>query len=126
MWNLVRRMGGARGVVEEKWLLRRDRFLLMQPANCLVCHVGREAIALLRRGRWLDRNSILKKTRIVLVVVSGKEAVEVLEAKAGRPPIKRTGGTYLPGGCVMPLTESRGTVAVILQHFRDGCCVLWP
>jgi hypothetical protein len=44
------------------------------------------------------------------------ESVEVVESQTGGPVIERTHAADLGEGRVMPFAESRGAVAVLLQH----------
>src|SRR6202012_3767170 len=45
--NLMRRVSGSRGEVEEERLIR-GRLLQVQPANGVICHVFRQAVPLAR------------------------------------------------------------------------------
>src|SRR5580698_9177277 len=122
----MRRVRSTWSVIEKERLLRRNRVHLMEPADGLISHIGRERITLFRRMRRFYGNGIAKESRIVLVVVSSKKAIEVLKAKTCRPAVEWSRRTYLPDRCVMPLSKCRSAVAVVLQHFGNGGCVLRP
>src|SRR5699024_3461451 len=50
-WNVERCVCGAEREVEEERLLRRNRYVVAQELSGGICHVLREVVALLRRGR---------------------------------------------------------------------------
>ena len=58
--------------------------------------------------------------RLILRGLAGEEAVEVLEAVAGRPVVERPLARDLFLGRVVPLAPGAGVVAVVLEHFGDG------
>ena len=62
---------------------------------------------------------VARQGRFVLRGLAGEEAVEVLEAIAGRPIVERPLGGDLIFRRVVPLAPGAGVVAVVLQHFGD-------
>ena len=59
-----------------------------------------------------------------LAGVAADEAVEVLEAKAGRPQVERARLTGVPVGDVVILAVPSGVVAVLLQHLGERAATL--
>ena len=62
---------------------------------------------------------VAHQRRLVLRSLAGQEAVEVLEAVAGRPIVERPLAGDLLLGRVVPLAPGPGVVAVVLEHFGD-------
>ena len=119
--NVVGRVGGAGGEVDEERLVGRQRLLLRNPLDGLVGHVRHEVVALLGRLLVLDRRGALVERRIPLVRLAAEEAVEVLEAAAaGGPRVKGADGAGLPDGDFVVLAELRGGVAVEFERLRQG------
>src|SRR5580658_2398589 len=83
-------------------------------------------ITLRRRGGWLHGDRIPVQPRMPLTVRASHESVVILEPQAGGPVIERTRRIGLPNRRVMPLAESRGAVAVLLQHLGYGDRALGP
>ena len=92
--RVMRRVGRARRVVGHPGLLRRHRVQHAQARDRVVGHVHVEEVVLLAVRR-LDRLDVLDERRLPLVGVAADEAVEVLEAEAGRPQVERA----RPGSC---------------------------
>ena len=78
-WDVVRRMGRARREVHEERPIRHQRLLLADPADGVVGQVLGQVVALLRRGRRLDRRRAAVQRRVPLVVLAADEPVEGLE-----------------------------------------------
>ena len=66
-----------------------------------------------------DRGGVARQGRFILRGFAGEEAVEILEAIAGRPIIERPLGRDLLFGRVVPFAPGTGVVAVVLEHFGD-------
>ena len=93
---------------------------LRSQAIALLCHVLGQVILLVVRR--LDRVGVLDEPRFPLRGLAGEEAVEVVEAVAGRPAVERTHRGRLVGRRVVPLAERRRLVAVVVQHLGAW----WP
>ena len=114
----MRRVRGPRGEVHEERLLRRERFHRLRPADRLVGHVGHEMVVRILRG--LDLVQSFVERRRPLVGLAADEAVELVEARAGRPAVGRTGGAHFPGRGLVRLAERRGGEAVEPEHLGQG------
>ena len=68
----------------------------------------------------LDVGSVAGQGRFILRGLAGEEAVEILEAVAGRPVVERPLARDLLFGRVVPLAPRAGVVAIVLEHFGDG------
>ena len=123
--HVVRGVGRARGVVDEERLVGHQRLLLLDPVDGVVGHVLGEVVALLGRPVGLDGHRVLVDRRRVLVRLAADEAVEVLEAGAGRPRIERAHGARLPHRHLVALAELRGRVAVQLQRLGERRARCW-
>ena len=117
--HVVRRVRRARREVGEERLVGHQRLLLADPLDRLVGHVAHEVVALLGRAVGLDRGRALVQRRVVLVRLAADEAVEVLEAAAGRPVVERPQRARLPDRHLVALAELRGRVAVELEDLRQ-------
>ncbi len=113
--HVVRRVGRPRREVGEERLVGHQRLLLADPLGRLRREVVVEVVALLRRLVRLDRRGALVERRVALVRLAAEEAVEVLEAHAGRPLPVRPHRARLPHRHLVALAELRGAVAVELQ-----------
>src|SRR5262249_15266159 len=85
--DVVRRMGRAGGVIDEKWLVRRLGLLIAEPADRPFGEVVREVVILLPGAP--DDRVVLGEDRVVLAGLAAEEAVEVVEAQPRRPAIER-------------------------------------
>ena len=115
--HLVRRVGRARREVDEERLVRREGLHRLHPPDRLVGHVGHEVVVRVL-GR-LDLGHAVIDGRRPLVRLAAHEAVELVEAGAGRPAVGRAGRADLPGGGFVVLPEGGGRVAVVPQHLRQ-------
>ena len=115
--HVVRRMRRARREIHEERLVRRESLLELHPGDGLVGHVGHEVVARLVRGR--DPGQAVVEARVPLVGLAADEAVELVEARAGRPAIGRPGGADLPRRRLVVLPEEARAVAVQPQHLRE-------
>ena len=110
-------MCGARRPVHEERLVRRVGLLFAEPADRVRRDVLGEVVALgLLFG---DLGGVAHQSRFVLRGLAGEEAVEVLEAVAGRPVVEGALAGDLLLGRVMPLAPGPGVVAVVLEHLGD-------
>ena len=119
--HVMRRVGRPRREVHEERLVGHQRLLLADPVDGVIGHVLGEVVALLRRAVGLDRHRVLVDRRRVLVRLAADEAVEVLEARAGRPGVERPHGARLPDGHLVALAELRRRVAVQLEGLGERC-----
>ena len=84
--HVVRRVGGAGGEVDEERLVGRHRLLVLHPGDGLVRHVGHEVVV--RIVRQLDLGDAVVEEGRPLVGLAADEAVELVEALAGRPAVE--------------------------------------
>ncbi len=117
--RVVRCVSSARSEVKEEWFLRCDRLGILNVVNRSVGHVGHQVITFLRRSRGLDGPCVFEQHRIVLVCFAANEAIEVFEAHAGWPAVKRTGYAAFPIGRVVIFAEPGRGVTVALQRSSD-------
>ena len=119
--NVMRRMGGAGGVVDEERLIGRQRLLVFEPGNGLVGHVLEEMVlGVLRQFDWC--HAMIDERR-PLVRFATHESVELVKALTGWPAVVRTGDADLPWCGLVPLSEGGGAVAVKTKDLgqrRDG------
>ncbi len=95
----------------------------VQVIDGVVGHAGDQVPARLALER-IDLGGVAEQVRLPLVRIAADEAVEILEAHAGRPLVERPD---LAGGerrRVVILAEPRGGVAVVQQNASDGGLVL--
>jgi hypothetical protein len=125
--HMVRRMCGARRVVDEERLVRHERLLLPDPLDRPVGHVVGEVVALLRRAVGLDGDGVAVDCRRVLVSLAPDEPVEVLEtiARAG-PAVERSHRAGLPDRDLVALAEVGGRIPVQLERLGERRLVLRP
>ena len=109
-------MGGPGREVHEEGLVGHQRLLPAHPLDGVVGQVFGEVIAFLGGLCQLDRRGALVERGVVLVGLGADEAVEILEAAAGRPGVVRAGRAGLPTGHFMALAELRRGVAVQLER----------
>ncbi len=72
----------------------------------------------------IDLRRVAEQVRLPLIGVAADEAVEVLEAHAGRPLVERPDLAGREGWRVVVLAEPRRGVAVVEQDSADRCFVL--
>ena len=105
-------------------------FLESHPVDRLIGHVGHEVVV--RVLREFDLFMSVIDGRRPLVRFAADEAVELVEAGAGRPAVGRPGGADLPGGGLVVLAEGGRAVAVEPQHLGQwrrrcwGVAPVWP
>jgi len=124
-WHMVRRVGGTRGKVDKKWLIWRQRLLIMHPIDRLIGHVRHEVIA--GRARRLDAGDPVKEARCPLVGLAAEKAIKLVKAGAGRPAVCRSGRTDFPGRGFVRLAKHRRAITVKAQDFGErgdqGDCI---
>ena len=113
--DVVGRVRRAGRVVHEEGLVGDQRLLLPDPVDRAVGQILVQRVALLGRAGRLDGGRPFEEPRVVLVRLAADEAVEVLEARAGRPVVERAHRARLPHRDLVALAELRGRVAVQLQ-----------
>ena len=119
--HVVRGVGRAGREVHEERLVGRERSLRLDPVDGVVGEILREVIALFGGLRRLDRSQPFVERRVVLVVLTPDEPVEVLEAATARGPcVERTHGRGLPRRDLVALAELGRAVPVQLERERDG------
>ena len=120
---MVRRVDGARHVVDEERLVRVDRGDAIHVLDRIVGHRGDQVPAGLVVIR-VDRRGVAEQIRLPLVGVAADEAVEIVEAHAGRPLVERPGLARLELRGVVVLAEPGRPVAIILEDLPDRRLVL--
>ena len=119
LWCVVRCVAGARRVVEEERLVRRDHLGVLDELEGLVGDVLGEVVALLRRLRLVHGMVVVDQVRIPLVRLGPEEAVPALEAPAARPVTPRRSHVHLDGGAEVPLAHHVGVPAQLSQDLGD-------
>ena len=116
--RVVRRMRGARRVVDEPRPLRVGRRLGVDVLDGVVGHRGDQVPARLAVV-GMDRRRVAEQVaRLPLAGVAADEAVEVVVALPDRPLVERPGRGRRPDRHVVVLAEPGGRVAVLLQRHR--------
>ena len=124
--HLVRLMGRAGREIDKEWLLRRHRLMHVQPMNGVVGKIGGQVIAIHRLAPRFGRHVVTIEARLPLVVLTGKDAVEIVESQPGGPVVERSRRAGLPDGGIVPLAERRGVVTIVAQHLGDRSSAFWP
>src|SRR5207249_8808023 len=101
----------------EEGLVGRLRLLLADPGDGAVGHRRGEVEVLL--GRNPDDLVVLRQQRIVVAVLTAKEAPEVVEAQGVGPAVEGAGGPLLIVRREMPLAERRRAVAAVAQDLGN-------
>ena len=124
---MTRRRGAARGCSRSR---SRRRTASWRPApgsraaTRWSCRPSRPAGSTARfsspyAGIDADDLLVLGEDRVPLPGAAAEEAVEVLEAPAGGPPVERSARSLLPVGRQVPLAEGGRVVAVVAQDPRQ-------
>ena len=121
--RMVRRVGAARDVIEEERHRRIDVVQLVHPVNGVIRHRGGQ-VPVRMPDIGIDRRGVAEQVRLPLAGIAADEAIEILEAHAGRPLVERPGLARLVGRRVVVLAEPGRAVAVLQQDAADGCAVL--
>ena len=85
--RVVRGVGRAGGEIDEKRLVRGHCLLEFHPGDRLVGHVVHEVV--IGIGGQFDLGGAVVKVGSPLVGLAAEEAVEMIEALAGRPAVRR-------------------------------------
>ena len=117
--HMVRRVAGARGVIQEERLVRRVDLRILDELDGLVGQVDAQVVALLRRLGLLDLVVVVGQLRIPLVGFAAQEAVVALEAAPERPAVVGPGRRRVFGGRQVPLADAEGVVALLQQHLAE-------
>src|SRR5262249_16651115 len=78
-------------------------------------------VALLRALRRIYAGGAIIQNSNELIHVGTVEAIELLEAAAGRPAVERPGGTLFPRRSLVALAEVAGVVSVELEDLGNVC-----
>ena len=114
----MRRMRGARNVVDEERLVGRSGVQLLDVVDRVVGLVGNQVVAgLADPGENL--RVVLEEIGLPLVGVAAHEAVEIVETHTGRPLVEWAGAAVLEGRRVVVLAEPGRGIAVLLQNRAD-------
>ena len=106
--HMVRRVRGARAVVQIERLVRGNLGGVGEELDGPVGQVGVEVVALLRRRGRLDLVVVVDQVGIPLAGVAAQEPVEPLEPPAQRPAVERPDRGL----------ELRGQQVVLADHVR--------
>ena len=97
--------------------------MLLQPGDAFVGHIFGEMISLIV---WrFDCDCVFHQSRFPLRCFSSQKTIEVVEAVAGGPVSERTHRGRLISGSIVPLSEGRCLVAIVLQDLGHRCGGLW-
>ena len=120
--RMMRRMGGARHVIDEPGLAGRDLLELLDVPDGLISHRRLQVPAGIVQER-IDGRRVAEQVRLPLAGVAADEAVKIFEAHSIRPLLERPGLARLIGRRVVVLAEPRGRVPVRFQDCADGALV---
>src|SRR5215467_6885906 len=98
----------AESEVDEKRLVRDERLLLPDPTDGLVGQIFRQVVTFFGCTLRLDRRRSVIQRRVILVVLSANEAVEMFEARTSRPVVERAHRARLKDRHFMAFPELRG------------------
>ena len=121
--HMVRRVAGARGVVEEEGLVRCIDVGVLNELDGLVGQVDAQVIAFLRCLLRFDCVVVVDQLRIPLVGIAAQETVVALEAAAKRPAVVRTCCRLMFGRRQVPLADAKGIITLRQQHLADHALV---
>ena len=119
----MRRVRGAGRVLDEERLAGVDLVDSMQVINGVIGHAGNQVPPRLT-FKGVNLGGVAEQVRLPLVGVAADEAVEILEAHAGRPLVKRPDRAGIERRRVVVFAEPGGGIAVIEQNPSDGSLVL--
>ena len=120
--GMMRRMGGARHIIDEPGLARRDLLELLDVPDGLIRHRRLHVPAGIVQER-IDGRRVAEQVRLPLAGVAADEAVKIFEAHSIRPLLERAGLARLVRGRVVVLAEPRGCVPIRFQDCADGALV---
>src|SRR5215813_12136941 len=121
--SMVWCMRAAGAVVQQPRFIRCDRVLHPHPGNRFVRQIAIEYVRGVAKV-WLNGRGVLIQRRVPLIAVAAEKAVEVLEAKTGRPQVERPRLARHPVRYVVHLAEPRGVVAVFPQDGTNRAAAL--
>src|SRR5512136_908477 len=104
-------MSSSRREIYKEGFIRRERFLVTHPFDCLVGHVRHEMVPRVG-GRFNFIQTIIDRWR-PLVHLTRHKAIELVETGASRPPVCGTGRTDLPDSSFVILAELGSGVAIV-------------
>ena len=105
--GMMRRMGGARHVIDEPRLAGSDLLVLLDVLDGLIRHRRLQVPAGIAL-EGVDGRRVAEQVRLPLAGVAADEAIEILKAHSVRPLIERPGLARLERGRVVVLAEPRG------------------
>ena len=117
--DVVGRVHGAEGEVQEEGLAGCALLLVLDHADGLVGQVLAQVVAVLGPARRLDVVVVADQVRRPVVGVALEEAVVALEAEAERPGVEGPGGRALPARREVPLADGQGRVPGVAQQARE-------
>ena len=120
------RVRRARREIHHERLVRHQHLLLAHPGDGAIGQVLGQRVALLGRLGRLHGGRAFIEAGKVLVRLAADEAVEMFEARAGRPLVERPHGRDLPERHFVALAELRRRIAVELQDLRQRRLFLGP
>ena len=109
----MRSVSGSWRVITEERLFRSNSFLHANPFNGLIGDVVVKVIVRISKIR-INRLGSFGHRWSPLARVSTKKTVKVIEAKTGRPQIKRASLAGLPVGNIVILPKPRRAVAILI------------
>src|SRR5262249_2861750 len=121
---MMRRMAASGNVVAEEGLAGVYLVDSVQPLDGIVRH-GSGKVPARFAHVGINRRGVAKQVRLPLAGVAAHEPIEILEAHADGPLVKRPGLACRKGRSVVVLAEPRGGIAVLLENLADGSYVLW-
>src|SRR6266852_8026818 len=101
---MMRRMGGARHVVDKERFVGRNLLELLYVLDGLVGH-GRLQVPAGIALEGIDGRRVAKQVRLPLAGVATDKTVKILESHAVGPLIERPSLARLERGCVVVLPE---------------------
>ncbi len=122
--DVVRRVHGAEGEVQEERLARRGLLLVEHVLHRPVGQILAQVVPVARARRRVDVVVVLDDARGPVVGVTLEEAVVPLEAEPERPAVERARRRPLEPRRQVPLADGHRAVAGVAQDAREGRCAL--
>ena len=117
--DMVRCVRGARRVVEEERLVRREHLGVADELDRLGGDVIGEVVALFGGLGLVDRVVVVDQVRVPLVGLGAQEPVKPLEAPAGRPVPPGRRQVHLHRRAQVPLADDVGVPAQLAEDLGD-------
>ena len=117
---MVRGVAGSRRVVQEEWLLRRDRLCVFDELECLVGDVHGEVVTLVRGFRLIRQVVVVEEVGIPLVGLGSQEPIGPLEAPAARPVSASRGKVHFHLRAQVPFAHHVSVPSCLRQDLGDG------